>query len=283
MFWGRYLILFMIFMIPWYGYACNYHKRHYQTSKCKRFKQKKKKERLPYRISNGIANLLEEAVLLNCNLFSIDTVKVFTAFTPLYIATRMADNPLHEKFYDVQHHKNKNQMPNTFVKVVNKGGDVGIIALTSLAFLASDERLRLTARIFGIGAASALLAKDLVKKMRVKACIRPWNEKFSNKKCAYGGFPSGHMIEATYMLTLWGLQYGLKAAIPLGIFAGLSFGVLIGSNRHFISQAVAGVGFGVTYGLAANTLVNTRISETITFDFCYNEQKLPIISLAYRF
>lgn len=284
MFWGRYLIFLMIGIMPLYGYAYNkYHRSHYQTSKCKKFKQKKKKDRLPYRLVNGVANLLEEAILLNRNLLSLDTVKVFTAFTPLYIATRMADHPLHEKFYNVHHHKNKNQMPDTFVKIVNKGGDIGIISLTSLAFFASDEKLRLTARIFGIGAASALLAKDIVKTMRVKACIRPWNEKFSNKKHAYGGFPSGHMIEASYMLTLWGLQYGLKAAIPLGLFAGLSFGVLVGSNRHFISQVIAGAGFGVAYGLAANSLINTKISETITFDFCYNERKLPTISLAYSF
>jgi len=270
--------------MPLYGYAYNkYHRKHYQTSKCKKFKQKKKKDRLSYRFVNGVGNLLEEAVLLNRNLLSIDTVKVFTAFTPLYIATRMADHPLHEKFYDEHHHKNKNQMPETFVKVINKGGDVGIIGLTSLTFFASDERLRLTARIFGIGAASALLAKDIVKKMRVKACIRPFNEKFSNKKHAYGGFPSGHMIEASYMFTLWGLQYGLKAAIPLGLFAGLSFGVLVSSNRHYISQVIAGAGFGVAYGLAANTLINTKIAETITFDFCYDERKLPTISLAYHF
>jgi len=270
--------------MPLYSYAYNkYHKDHYQTSSCKKFKQKKKKDRLPYRIVNSITTLLEEAVLLNRNLFSVDTMKVFTAFTPIYITTRMADHPLHEKFYDARRHKNRNQMPNTFVKVINKGGDVGIIALTSLALLSSDEKLRLTARIFGIGAASALIAKDIVKKMRVKACIRPWNEKFSNKKRAYGGFPSGHMIEATYMLTLWGLQYGLKAAIPLGIFAGVSFGVLVGSNRHFISQVIAGAGFGVAYGLAANTLIDTKISETITFDFCYNEQKIPTISLGYSF
>ena len=283
MIWGRYLCIMLVVM-PGCGYAYqNLHKKHYQHTHCKRFKQKKRKKRLPYRIVNGVGNLIEEAIVLNKNLFSLDTVKVFTAVTPFYITTRMADHPLHEKFYDREYHKNKNQMPNTLVKIINKGGDVGIILLTSLAFLAPDEKLRLTARIFGIGAASALLAKDIVKTMKVKACIRPWNENFSRTKQAYGGFPSGHMIEATYMATLWGLQYGWKAGVPLGIFAALSFGVLVGSNRHYVSQVVAGAGFGVAYALAANTLINAKISETISFDFRVRDCSLPTFSLAYNF
>ncbi len=283
MIWGRYLLIFFVIMMPFCGYAYrNCHKKHYVHAHCKRFKQKQKKKRLPYRIVNGIGTLVQEAILLNRNLFSIDTVKVFTAFTPLYITTRMADESLHGKFYDAEHHKNKYQMPHTFIKVINNFGDVGIITLTSLAFFASDEQLRLTARIFGIGAVSALAAKDIVKKMRVKACIRPYSEKFEPTP-AYGGFPSGHMIEVAYMATLWGLQYGLKAGIPLGILAALSFGVLVGSNRHFISQVVAGTGFGVIYALAANTLINTKIAETITFGCTLNNNALPTFSLAYNF
>lgn len=238
---------------------------------------------LPYRFIRCAATLVEEAIRLNLNLLSLDTIKVITAFTPFYLATRMADSSIQNNFYDAKHHRNINQMPNSFINAINKGCDLGILSLSSLAFLAFDEKLRITARIFAIGALSALYAKDFVKKMQVNACLRPWNEKFSSKKQSYGGFPSGHMIEATYMLTVWGLQYGPKAAIPLSLFTALSFGVLVGSNRHYASQAIAGVGFGVAFGLAAHRLINTKISETVQCNFSLNTNKEPTIRLAYAF
>ena len=285
MFWGRYFVIVIGMFISIQGYAStSYHYASVKRAPCKNIRscKKKKKERLSYRIINGTATILKEAILLNGNLFSANSAKVFTAFTPFYITMRMADHPVHEYFYDAHNHKNIRQLPDTVCKVVNKMGDVGIISLTSLAFFASDERLRLTARIFGIGAASALLAKDLIKIGKCEAAVRPWNEKFKKKR-TYGGFPSGHMIEASYMATVWGLQYGWKAAVPLLLFAGLSFGVLVNCNRHYVSQIVAGAGVGVAYGLAANTLINTKIAETITFDFKIDERALPTISLAYNF
>lgn len=285
MFWGRYFVIIICMFIPFHGYAStNYHYTSVKRAPCKKIKscKKKRKERLGCRILDGTATILKEAIILNCNLFSANTAKVFTAFTPFYITARLADHPVHECFYDADHHKNIRQLPGTLCKVVNKMGDVGIISLTSLAFFASDERLRLTARIFGIGAASSLLAKDLIKTCKCEAGVRPWNEKFKKKR-THGGFPSGHMIEASYMATVWGLQYGWKAAVPLLLFAGFSFGVLVNCNRHFVSQVVAGAGVGIAYGLAANTLIDTKIAETITFDFKIDERALPTISLAYNF
>lgn len=281
MIWGRYLFIFILYTVPLHANRWN----SCQKKSChppKHSSQLSFKE-IPYRFIKCAATLVEEAIRLNLNVLSMDTIKVVTAFTPFYLATRMADDSIHTNFYDAQCHKNINQMHHGFINAINKGCDLGIISLSSLAFLAWDEKLRLTARIFAIGALSALYAKDFVKKIQSKACLRPRNEHFSAKKQSYGGFPSGHMIEATYMLTVWGLHYGLKAAIPLGLFAGLSFGVLVGSNRHYASQAVAGAGFGVAFGLAAHRLIHTKISETVHCDFSLNEQKEPTFRVAYNF
>jgi membrane-associated phospholipid phosphatase len=142
--------------------------------------------------------------------------------------------------------------------------------------------LRLTARIFGIGAIFTLCAKDIIKEFKLDANKRPWNEHFK-KKVTYGGFPSGHMAEATYMAIVWGLQYGLKAAIPLTAFALTSFGVLVNCNRHYVSQVVGGAALGAVYGLAANAVINKKIAETITFEMASSPQGLPNLKLAYYF
>jgi len=279
--WGHYLVISILFTTPLYATRWNKEKNRYHLdSLCATAQQIKE---APYRFVQCAATLVEEAIRLNLNLISMDTIKVITAFTPFFLATRMADESIHSNFYDKKSHKNNNQMNQNFITAINKGCDLGIISLSSLAILAWNDQLRLTARIFAIGALSALYAKDFVKKLHIKACLRPWNEHFNAEKQSYGGFPSGHMIEASYMLTVWGLQYGLKAAIPLGIFAGLSFGVLVSSNRHYASQAVAGAGFGVAFGLAAHRLITTKISETMQCNFRINEQKEPTFCVAYNF
>lgn len=279
MVWGRYLLILTLFIVPIYGNRWN-------TIKKNQIKHQEctiKLKEIPYRFITYAATIAEEAIRLNLNLLSLDTVKVITAFIPFYLATRMADTTIHNNFYDAACHKNINQMHSGFIQAINKGCDIGIVSLSSLALLAWDDRLRTTARIFGIGALSALYAKDFVKKIRVKPCLRPWNEHFSAQKQSYGGFPSGHMIESTYMLTVWGLQYGLKAAIPLGIFTGLSFGVLVGSNRHYASQAVAGAGFGVAFGLAANHLINSKLGERLQCQLNMSHSNKTMFGIGYTF
>lgn len=234
-------------------------------------------------VCSGVESLIKDAVEVNYNLFSINTVKIITAFTPLYITTRMIDERVHKNFHDREHHKDINKMPSTLCKVVGKLGDVGIIAFTSLAIFAPNEQVRTTARIFGLGAGFALLTKDLIKELHIDAGLRPWCEKFDSKKRSYGGFPSGHMIEATYMTTVLGMQYGLKAAIPLTLFSGMMFAVLVNCNRHYVSQVVAGAAVGVVYGVAANTLINKRLSSDLSVDLYCNAHGAPQVSMNYRF
>lgn len=209
----------------------------------------------------GISSLIREGAYIQYHLFDRDSLKVFTACTPAYIISRITDHHVHACFYDAAHHKNKHQLPDTVCKVLGKSGDVGIIALSSLAFFSSQEELRIIARIFGIGAASALITKDLIKQVHSQANLRPWNEKFSCTHQAQGGFPSGHMIEASYLATFWGLYGGMKVAIPAALFAGLMFGVLVNCNRHYASQVVAGAGFGIAYGIAAYKTAQFTIEQ----------------------
>jgi membrane-associated phospholipid phosphatase len=221
-----------------------------------------------YWLCDGLTTIFEDAFDLHCNLFSMTTLKIGVATVPLYLIARLSDRHVHQQFYDATDHTNKKQLPTTVTKVFEKGGDAGIILLSSLALFANDPCLRTTGRVFAIGAASALIAKDIIKTFQTNAALRPWNQYFSKEQRAYGGFPSGHMIEATYMLTVWGLGYGWAAAVPLGLFAAGMFGVLVNSNRHYASQVVAGAGLGAAYGFAAHKVIHNRLPDCC----CYIQQ-----------
>jgi len=240
-------------------------------------------ERFGHRMMEGTSEVMKETVELHRNLFSVESVRILTACAPLYVTARSVDHKLHAKFYDEKLHKNVNQPNAAACEAVEKGAIIGVVGLSSLAFFSSDEELRITSRIFAIGAASGLCAKNVIKKMRFKAGLRPWHEDFSSKERSYGGFPSGHMFEAAYMTTVYGLQYGLKAGIPLGIFSSAMLGMSIACNRHYASQTVAGVALGVMYGLAAHQLIERKIVEETSIDFCSDDRGLPAVRLAYYF
>ena len=91
------------------------------------------------------------------------------------------------------------------------------------------------------------------------------------------------MFEAAYMTTVYGLQYGIKAGIPLGIFSSAMLGMSIACNRHYTSQTVAGIALGVIYGVAAHQLIERKLIEETSIDFCYDSRGLPNIRLAYYF
>lgn len=221
-----------------------------------------------YRIMNNTAALLQEFVEVNRNVISMDSIKVFTGTIPPYIISRKLEEDLHQKFYDSCRHRDRNQLPESFRKVIEASGDIGILALTSLAIFSPDEKMRLTARIFGMGALSALFVKDLIKTVsKSKGNIRPYCQRYEKRK-TFGGFPSGHMIEASYMATVWGLQYGWKVGVPLSIFATLMFATLVNSNRHFASQVVAGAGFGIAYGIAAHRLIEKKWGKRCQMQLC---------------
>lgn len=219
---------------------------------------------------------------LHRNLFSIDSAKICTACTPLYLITRYSDNPLQDNFYDPVLHKNMHQLPSCVVTGIEKTVSASVFAVASFSLFVPDMRLRTTSRLFAIGLISGLFLKDTLKKAKTNANIRPWHEKFSKTQRAHGGFPSGHMFEITCMTVVFGLEYGLKAWIPLSFVSTAMALASISSNRHYISQVVAGAALGTLYGVAAYKRLDVLMSDfffTINADTRGN----PSLMVTYLF
>lgn len=182
-----------------------------------------KKERLMHRTAHFFGEIIVDALMLNINVFSIDSVKVITAFTPAYLISRMFDERVQENFHDRMQHKNIYQLPKKCHDIVHYGIGVPMVVLSSLAFWGWNEDLRMTARLFAIGLPFVHSGKDVIKKLRFKSCLRPWHEDFGKEKRSSGGFPSGHMANVIFMATLFGMRHGPAWGIPLGLFATFVF------------------------------------------------------------
>lgn len=226
--------------------------------------------------------LLQDALELHKQLLSWDTFKIATAIFPLYVGTRMIDERLQNCFYDKKNHKNIYCIPKQCHDLAQWSIAIPITILSSQVLFGSTEELRETTRVFLLGLPFVFWTKNLLKKIEFDANMRPWNEYFDCTKRASGGFPSGHMAEATYTALLYGLRFGPRFAVPLGAvatFIGVSF---VACNRHYISQIVAGAGLGAVYGLAAYKLVDSKLSENIKLGFKISNGG-PAISASYTY
>jgi membrane-associated phospholipid phosphatase len=230
-----------------------------------------------------LKTFFKDIIQLNLNLISFDTYKIFTTTFPFFIAARMVDYNIHANFYCKTHHRNLNQMPCWCDNVARFGLAIPIVGLGSLAFFAKDQELRTTSWVFILGMPFLIFGNKITKKITFEACYRPWNEHFSCVKRAAGGFPSGHAAYVTYMTVLYGLRYGLPWAVPLGLYGAFVTINFCVSNRHYLSQLVAGVGFGTMYAFAANRLIESKL---IQYDYLYcglDSQGSPGIGVRYRF
>lgn len=204
-----------------------------------------------------------DMVDINKHLFTLDTLYVAGVTVPMYIASRKMDHQLHDCFYDGSCHENRHQAPKWLCDLASKGVTVPLIGLTSLSFFAKDPDLKATSSIFWKGMLSIWAVKDIIKVgLKRDCCLRPSCQGFKRKKY-YGGFPSGHMAEASYMSLLYGLQMGPKWGLPLAAYALFVFGVSVNCNRHYASQLVAGAGLGAAYALAAHKVVNKRLNDQL--------------------
>lgn len=246
-------------------------------------KNKFPKKNLIHTGAHFIGEIIVDAVMLNVKLFTLDSAKIITSFTPFYLLSRMVDEDIQKNFYDPCAHKNIYQLPKSCHTFAQKGIGIPMVALASLAFFSHDQDLRTTARIFAIGLPFVHSGKDLIKKCEGKAFLRPWHEEFSRKKRSSGGFPSGHMANATYMTTLFGMRHGIKFGIPLGVFASAVFVAFLNCNRHYLSQLVAGSCLGVLYAVAANKVVEKKLSEQFGFSLESREQGGVGVKLSYYF
>jgi hypothetical protein len=231
-----------------------------------------------------VGGIIKDVAVLQINLISWDSFKIIASVFPFFIGARMLDEPTHSFFYDHENHKNKNQLPTwaeKFAQLTSIG--VPITFLGSQAFLSNDVEFRETSRMLLLGMPVVIWGKDFIKQAQFDACLRPWNEKFSCKRRAFGGFPSGHVSQATYTAVLYGMRYGPKFAIPLGAIAGAIGLMFVGCNRHLLSQVVAGAGFGAMYGVAANRLLDEKLEKELKVSMEVADNGGPAIKVACRF
>lgn len=229
-------------------------------------------------------NIIREAIELNVNFFfSADSFKIATGVFPAYIAARIIDKNVQSCFYDYQRHKNCCQLPWWCHDVAKIGIGIPIIALGSLTVFGKTDEMRTTGRVFLVGMPFVIFGKEIIKKWGADHCLRPKNGNFCRWKKYYGGFPSGHMAEATYIAVLAGLRFGVKAAIPLSILSLFVAGTFVNCNRHYISQIVAGAAFGAMYAVAANRVIEHELSEKLKLGFECDYHGTPALSIGCRF
>ena len=119
-----------------------------------------------------------------------------------------------------------NQLPHWTHVVADFCIYVPVAALGSLMIVGPTHDMRTAGRVFLAGIPFVWLGKDVIKQCKTDINWRPWNEHYSCHKRAYGGFPSGHMAASMYMTLFFGMRYGRKFSIPLGI-ASAFIGTLI--------------------------------------------------------
>ncbi len=228
-------------------------------------------------------DLLCDVAKLHKNLITWDSFKIISTMFPFFIATRMIDEKIQNCFYNACCHKNICQMPHWCKDIAKYSLAVPITLFGLEALFSSDDDLRTTGRVFLIGMPFVIFGKDLIKRAKFDACLRPWNQYFSCKKRAHGGFPSGHMAEASYIAILYGLRYGPKYAIPLGLMATFLGAAFLNCNRHYTSQLIAGVGLGAMYAVAANRLIDEKLEESLHLTVACDRNGSPCINVSYDF
>ncbi len=221
------------------------------------------KKRLGYITTPGrvVTDLIRDVLILNKNLIAWDSFKVIAATFPLYVGSRLIDHNLQNCFYERKNHKNIHQL-HPWCRVIAKNClALPIVFLGSGAFWSKNDDFRETGRAFLLGVPFVIFGKNGIKQCEFDACKRPWNEYFSRTKQAFGGFPSGHMALITYATALYGMRFGPKLGVPLGALSLFLAGAFVNSNRHYLSQIVAGAGLGTMYALAASKLVDERLAR----------------------
>ncbi len=234
-------------------------------------------------VFNGFGSAVKDAIDLNLNIISKDTFIVIAATMCPYLIARQFDDGIQCHFFSHTSHKNINQCPKWCQELVRFSLAVPIVIFGSQLFLSSDPVWKESAWMLLLGIPFVIFGKDLIKTFDTDFCLRPWHEDFmAEHKRSSGGFPSGHMAQAAYIATLYGTRFGHKMAVPLTFFAaGLGI-VFLNCNRHYLSQLIAGAGLGAIYGLAANKVIDRKLSENWKMGLTINRDG-PAIKARYRF
>jgi hypothetical protein len=237
------------------------------------------------RVTGILSELAQDVVKINLGLFSWDSFKIFVTTAPFFVGARMIDDKLSNCFFDHKNKRNRNEPAQWCKEIARLSIGVPIALLGIQSLFSNNKDLQMTGQVFLTGMPFVLLAKDMIKKLDFDLCKRPYHEKFAKEQRKFGGFPSGHLAEATYTAVLYGMRYGSNAAVPLGSVAAFVAVIFLSSNRHYLSQMVAGAGFGAMYAVSANKIINSKLGQekNIELGFTANEHGDPAIKLSMRF
>lgn len=238
-----------------------------------------------HRITHMLGGFVDDAIKINLGIFSWDSFKIFVTTAPFFVGARIIDEKLHNCFFDHKNKKNRNEPAQWCKEAARLSIGVPIALLGTQAFFSRNKDMQMTGQIFLTGMPFVLLAKDLIKKLDFDLCKRPFHEKFAKHQRKFGGFPSGHLAEATYTAVLYGMRYGPNFAVPLGSIAAFVTIIFLSSNRHYLSQMIAGAGFGAMYAVSANKLIDSKLAKknNLTLGFATNNQGNPAMTLSMKF
>ena len=238
-----------------------------------------------HRITHMIGGFAEDVLKINLGIISWDSFKIFVTTAPFYVGARIIDEKLQNCFFNHCDKKNRNDPPQWAKEIARLSIGVPITLLGTQAIFARDENLQMTGQIFLTGLPFVLLAKDIIKKLDFDVCKRPYHEKFAKEQRKFGGFPSGHLAEATYMAVLYGMRFGPNFAVPLGSIAVFVGAIFLSSNRHYLSQMIAGAGFGAMYAISANKLIDAKLAKKhdLALELATNEYGDPVMQLSLKF
>lgn len=239
-----------------------------------------------HRITHMLGGFVEDVVRINLGIFAWDSFKIFVTAAPFYAASRIIDEKLHSCFFDQKNKKNRNEPAQWVKEVARLSIGVPIVLLGTQAFLSRDDDMQMTSQIFLTGMPFVLIAKDFFKtRLDYDVCKRPFHEKFATHQRKYGGFPSGHLAEATYTAVLYGMRYGPNFAVPLGSIAAFVSVIFLSSNRHYLSQMIAGAAFGAMYAVSANKLIDSKLAKKrdLKLGLSTNDQGQPVMKLSMKF
>jgi hypothetical protein len=218
---------------------------------------------------NSIGSAMQDVIDLHLNIISKETFIVIAATMSPYLISRQIDDHIQCHFFSHTNHKNINQCPHWCKSLVRFGIGVPIVAFGSQLFLSRDPEWREAAWMLLLGIPFVIFGKDVIKTFDADFCLRPWHEDFcQDHKRGGGGFPSGHMAQASYIATLYGMRFGPKLAVPLTFFAAALGIIFVNCNRHYLSQLIAGAGLGAIYGIAANKVIDRKLSESWNVGLC---------------
>jgi len=203
-----------------------------------------------------LISTLTYLVTLHQNLVSFDGLLALAVmiYAVYLLRSSGVDRYIHCLFYDKDTHTNIHQLPE-WVSILGRFGFKALrLYCIGLVLFCGDVRIPELLLIQGslwLGILKRIV-KMVTDECKLETAIRPRNERFDHKALYYGGTPSGHMCQIAFGLWLFWYHYGLN--YYLTIFSLCQYLVatvyVVSSNRHFLSQTIAGTSLGVIFAIA---------------------------------